>query len=67
MMDIPWLLAAIIGLAATEVSCQDDFGDPPSLPDEGLSNLKIQLPPTCTFKHIALYNNCLTLSQLWAF
>ena len=37
MMDIPWLLAAIIGLAATKVSCQE-FGDLPPLPDQGLSN-----------------------------
>ena len=59
MMDIPWLFAALIGLAATKVSCQPNFGNVPPLPTKGLSNLKIQLPA----KYIALYNNCLTLSQ----
>ena len=37
-MAIPWLLIAIMGLPASEVSCQDAlaFADPPPLPTEGM-------------------------------
>lgn len=37
-MVVPWLLIAIVGLQASEVSCQDPlaFADPPPLPTEGM-------------------------------
>ena len=37
-MAVPWLLIAVLGLAANEVSCQNqlDFGDPPPLPTKGI-------------------------------
>ena len=37
-MAVPWLLFAVLGLAAKEVSCQNelDFGDPPPLPTKGI-------------------------------
>ena len=37
-MAVPWLLIAVVGLAATEVSCQfpADFASPPPLPTAGM-------------------------------
>ena len=37
-MAIPWLLIAVVGLAATEVACQnaDNFANPPPLPTAGM-------------------------------
>ena len=48
-MAVPWLLIAVMGLAATEVSCQssNDFANPPPLPTAGtllcVSNAFIKL------------------------
>ena len=39
IMDIPWLLVTVIGLATTEVSCVG-FGTLPSLPEKGLPCIK---------------------------
>ena len=37
-MAVPWLLIALVGLAANEVFCQneEDFAHPPPLPTEGV-------------------------------
>ena len=35
-MAVPWLLIAVVGLAATEVSCQDIVANPPPLPTAGM-------------------------------
>ena len=37
-MAVPWLLIAVVGLAATEVSCQSsfDFANPSPLPTAGM-------------------------------
>ena len=40
IMNIPWILVTIIGLATTEVSCAELIGSPPSLPEKGLPNVK---------------------------
>ena len=48
-MAVAWLLIAVVGLAATEVSCQSQYGDTytPPLPTAGmllcLSNAFIKL------------------------
>ena len=37
-MAFPWLLIAVVGIAATEVSCQSQYGDAntPPLPTAGM-------------------------------
>ena len=63
MMDIPWLLIAIMGLATTKVLCQTDpksFANPPPRPVKGLSYVK-KCTNTIAPKCIVLYNNCLTM------
>ena len=35
-MAVPWLLIAVVGLAATEIFCQEIIGNPPPLPTAGM-------------------------------
>ena len=42
IMDIPWLLIAIMRLATTKVEGNAIFGDLPILPEKGFSNVKRQ-------------------------
>ena len=67
MVAVPWLLIAVVRLAATEFSCQYDvcaFADPPPLPTAGIL-LCINNTYTCMAdRHICISfrNDCLKLA-----
>ena len=66
-MAVPWLLIAVVGLAATEVSCEEICGNPPPLPTAGM-HLYISNPYHCLeiFNVLKLlYGKCHVERFLW--